>query len=98
MDLITSFHLQMLVFLLFLITLGFMLVFHLALIPSEHLGHCHILYVIDLSLLGLAQMNSLIDLMNLPTLLIFIINFIYFLVFNFSYLKYENLTCYLILL
>ena len=97
-DLIFSFHLRMLILLQFLIILKFMLIFHLVLIPLGHLDHYHILFLIDLFLLGLAQMNSLKDLMNFHFLFIFIINFICFLMFNFFYLIYENLVCYLNLL
>ena len=98
MDLIFSFHLQMLVFLRFLIILRFMPIFHLVLTLLGHQGRCHILFVINLFLLGSAQKNSSKDQMNLHFLLIFIINFICFLKFNFFYLIFENLVCFLTLL
>ena len=98
MDLIFSFHLQMLVFLRFLIILRFMPIFHLILTLLGHQGRCHILFVINLFLLRSAQKNSSKDQMNFHFLLIFIINFICFLMFNFFYLIYENLVCFLTLL
>jgi hypothetical protein len=98
MDLIFSFHLQMLIFLRFLIILRFMPIFHLILTLLGHQGRCHILFVINLFLLRSAQKNSSKDQMNLHFLLIFIINFICFLMFNFFYLIYENLVCFLTLL
>ena len=63
-----------------------------------HQDRCHILFVINLFLLGSAQKNSSKDQKNLHFLLIFIINFICFLMFNFFYLIYENLVCFLTLL
>ena len=98
MDLIFSFHLLMLEFLRFLIILRFMPIFHLILTLLGHQGRCHILFVINLFLLRSAQKNSSKDQMNLHFLLIFIINFICFLMFNFFYLIYENLVCFLTLL